>query len=76
MSIIMGSFVPEGTPDHHFFQAPVLTAEGICAKHKITGRELEKLKKEVGSKKLSTILLKFPESPQYNMLLHLVATTK
>lgn len=76
MSIIMGSFVSEGTPDNHFFKASVLTSEGICAKYKITGTELEKLRKEVSSRKLSTVLFNFPEGPRYDMLLHLVATIK
>lgn len=76
MAMIFGSFVPEGTPKDHVFRVPVYTVEGICAKHKINGKQFEKLRREVSNKKLSTNLLMYPDGPQYDILLFLVATTR
>jgi hypothetical protein len=51
----------------------LLTDQGIMAKHKLSLKEFEEIKKELGQLTLLDMLFHFPDGPRYDTALNLVA---
>jgi hypothetical protein len=74
--MIIGSFVPAETPGSHVHSVRVLSRLGIMAKHNLTPREFESIKKELYNIKLLDILFSYPDGPRYDIALNLIATSR